>query len=159
MKSLLFVGLLALTLAGCSTPGDNTTVAPDRARRMAGLYQVNFISVQNGSQAPVTTALPLVINGKEVLAFSIDISRKAENLVRVTLALTVDPALVAQAGLDAKSLSHSGDMEIRDNGSGYDLYEQGRKVARFDDNTITIQLEETIPQTGQVLKTEVRGKK
>lgn len=160
MKLILPFLLLIALLTGCSKSGDDATPRPDRARRMSGMYVLNYISVQNGSQPAMSTALPLVMNGKEVFSATISITRKTENTVDVTMALTIDKTLADQIGLDPKDLTNVvQQMEIRDNGSGYDLYDQGQKVARYDNDTFTMQSEVKNPQTGEVIKTEVRGTK
>ncbi|MBO0939749.1 hypothetical protein J2I47_24600 [Fibrella sp. HMF5335] len=160
MKLILPFILLLTLLSGCSTSGDNIAPQPDRARRMSGTYLLNYMSVQNGSQPAVSTALPLQMNGKELLSATISITRKTESTVDVAMSLTIDQTLADQIRLNPKDLTNVVQpMEIRDNGGGYDLYNQSQKVARYDNDTFIMQLEAKNPQTGEVFKTEFRGTK
>ena len=159
MKSILPVLLLFALLTGCSKSGDNAAPQPDRARRMSGTYVLNYISVQQTGQPAISTPLPLVLNGKEVFSATISITRKTESTVDVVMLVKVDQTLADQIQLDPKNLTNVVPMEIKDNGAGYDLYNQGQKVAHYDNDTFTTQSEVKNPQTGEVIKTEVRGTK
>ncbi|MBO0932680.1 hypothetical protein [Fibrella aquatilis] len=160
MKSILPFLLLFALLTGCSKSGDNATPQPDRARRMSGVYVLNYISIQQVGQPAMSIPLPLVMNGKELFSATLNIARKTESTVDVTIALKIDQSLIDQTGIDPKELVNTvQQMEIKDNGSGYDLYNQGQKVARYDNDTFTTQTEVKDPQTGAVVKTEVRGVK
>ena len=96
---------------------------------------------------------------------AITVARKSESLVDQTLALTFNkaalpplPANVDPLLLDDKSFNFE-DMEIRNNGTGYDLYANGKKIAYFDDNTYTVQRVITDPNTGETYTIGYRATK
>lgn len=153
MKAFYIVVLSLLTFAACNRQEDSTDVRPDRARRMVGTYQISLLTMQTGSQPSVSVRMPLQYGGRALLSGAITIARQSENVVDATVALTVnksalpseiDPALVQDQSYIRQNL------EIRDNGTGYDLYADGEKIARFDDNTFTIQRVIANPETGDI---------
>ncbi|AQG78167.1 hypothetical protein [Spirosoma montaniterrae] len=161
MKALYIFVLSVLTFTACNRQND-AAVQPDRARRMAGTYQISLLTMQAGSQPSVSVPMPLQYNGQPLLSGAITITRKSENRVDATVAMTVnksaipanvDPALVQDQSYTSENL------EIRDNGTGYDLFVDGDKIARFDDNTFTIQRVVANPQTGETYNVGLQAKK
>ena len=161
MKTFFLIALSALTFSAC-TKQDSTAVRPDRARKMAGTYQVDQVTFQVGSEPAISIPLPLQLNGQPAFTASISITRKSENVVDQTVAFVinkaafpadVDPHLLKDESYNAENL------EIRDNGAGYDLYVDGDKLARFDDNTYIVDRTITDPDTGKTYRVGLRAKK
>jgi hypothetical protein len=128
MKPLLLVCLTVLALAGCAPSDKTVTPQADRARLMAGAYVMNYLSAQVGTAPAQVTPLPLMQNGKELLSLTMSIARLSESTVDLTVSIIVDPSLIQQ-GLNPDDLTSHQQADIKDNGNGYDLYAQGKKVA------------------------------
>ena len=161
MKTLFLIVISVLTFSAC-TKQDSAAVQPDRARKMAGTYQIDQLTFQTGSEPAISIPLPLQLNGQPALAASINITRKSENVVDQTVAFVlnkaafpadIDPGLLKDESYNVENL------EIRDNGAGYDLYVNGDKLARFDDNTYSVDRTITDPNTGKTYRVGLRAKK
>lgn len=161
MKTLVVIALSILTFSACTKQND-TPVQADRARKMAGTYQVNLMTLQVGSQPTLSIPFPAQFNGQPLMSASITITRKSESSVDQTMAFTINksalPASIDQSLLNDERYTFE-DMEIRNNGTGYDLYANGAKVAYFDDNTYTIQNVVTDLKTGETYSIGLRAKK
>ena len=161
MKAFLLIALSILTFAGCNRQ-NNSTVQPDRARRMAGTYQVNLWTVQIDTDPVISVPFPLPYNGQPAAAMSITITRKSENVVDQTVAVTFNKAAFP-VGIDLSLLKDESynveNLEIRDNGSGYDLFINGEKTARFDDNIYTFNRTVADPKSGRTIKLGMRATK
>lgn len=161
MKTLFIIALSVLTFSAC-TKQDDAPVQADRARKMAGTYQVNLMTFQAGSQPVVSIPLPAQFNGQPLMSVAITITRKSESSVDQTVVFTINksvlPATFDQSLLKDDSYTFE-NMEIRNNGMGYDLYADGKKVAYFDDDTYTVQRSEANPNTGETYNVGLRAKK
>lgn len=160
MKRLLYPMAFLLAMAGCSSPADSTVspaASPDRGRRLSGTYEVNTIETQAGTHPKQVIQYPILLNGKPVLWSQIKVERKAENRIDLAVSTVIDKS-VFQAGAPVENIGYQQEMEIQTNGNGYDLYGRGRKIARFDDNTFVLTIEET-NKSGETVRMALKATK
>ena len=157
MKTAIYLFIALLIVAGCSKPSTDDSVTPDRGRRMAGTYEVSSMAMQYGSEPKEVIPIPLILEGKQLLSAEIGVERVAEGQVNVKMKLIVDESIFGgMPGMEDTQLEQL--MEIRNNGSGYDLYEDGKKVARFDDDMFVVQAEQQ-KADGTLITTELTARK
>ncbi len=161
MKTFFVIAFAMLTFSAC-TKQDSAAVQPDRARKMAGTYEVNLLTFQVDSKPAISQPFPAQFNGQPIMSASITITRKTESTVDQTMAFTFNKSAFP-AGIDLSMLKDENytfdNMEIRNNGTGYDLYADGKKVAYFDDDVYTVQRADTDPRTGMTFNVGLRAKK
>lgn len=128
MKKLFSILAILIFLAGCSKKDD--AVAPDAGSAVAGTYNVSRLEVDAaGTANDSKLALPVTNAGITVSA-TINATRKTEKTIGLLLTLKI-------TGQPDDS-DDFGEVEVRANGSNYDLFEGTGKVGTVVGNTLTI---------------------
>ena len=128
MKKLLTTLSVVFLLAGCSKKDD--AVAPDAASAVVGTYNVSRLEIDApGTANDSKLALP-VTNAGVTASATLVATRKTEK--------TVSLLFTQKTTSKPDTPTDFGEVEVRANGSNYDVYEGTDKVGTVVGNTFTI---------------------
>ncbi len=128
MKKLLPILAILIFLAGCSKKDD--AVAPDAGTVVAGTYNVTRLEIDSpGTVNDSKLTLPVTNAGVTVSATLIA-TRKTEK--------TVSLLFTQKTTGKPDTPTDFGEVEVRANGSNYDMYDGTDKIGTVVGNTFTI---------------------
>ncbi|MVM30929.1 hypothetical protein GO755_12880 [Spirosoma sp. HMF4905] len=136
MKNVLFLLLLGLTIAACSKSTDPT---PDAGSQVAGTYTMSYVEADSAGIVLYKYTLPYTVSST-TLAGTLTARRDSANAVFLTQTIK----LTGQS--DQTSII--GEISLRTNGTGYDMYLSNQKIGTADGKTISIDDQQTDATTG-----------
>ncbi len=146
MKNLLVIFLLAL-LAACSTKNE---VTPDAGSVVAGVYPLSYIRSDSAGVTLYEYNLP-ASSGSNSLSGSLTARRDSASVVLLTQTIKLTGY--------ADQTSILGSVNLRSNGSGYDMYVGTQKVGTADGTSISIDATQTDVTTGTIYRDILTAKK
>ncbi|MBN8826600.1 MULTISPECIES: hypothetical protein [unclassified Spirosoma] len=138
MKNTWYVLLLGVTIAACSKSNDPT---PDAGSQVAGTYTMSYVEADSAGVVLYKYTLPATNTaGTQTLSGLLTARRDSANAVFLTQTIK----LTGQTD----QTSVIGEISLRSNGSGYDMYLSNQKIGTADGKTISIDDQQTDATTG-----------
>lgn len=138
MKNAWQIVLLVLTFAACSKSNDPT---PDAGSQVAGSYTMSYIESDSAGTVLYKYTLPASNSaGTQTLSGMLTARRDSANAVFLTQTIKLT-GQSDQTGV-------IGEINLRTNGAGYDMYLNNQKIGTADGKTISIDAQQTDATTG-----------
>ncbi|GAB4038508.1 hypothetical protein [Spirosoma gilvum] len=138
MKNAWYVLLLSLTIVACSKSNEPT---PDAGSQVAGTYTMSYIESDSAGVILYKYTLPASNTaGTQTLSGVLTARRDSANAVFLTQTIKLT-GQTDQTGV-------IGEISLRSNGAGYDMYLNNQKIGTADGKTISIDDQQTDATTG-----------
>lgn len=145
MKQLLIFFVLGMLLAACSK--SNVVPAPDAGSTVAGTYPMSFLEADSAGVVLYQYTLPysaVTSTGNKTLSGLLTARRDSANAVFLTQTIK----LTGQTD----QTSVIGEISLKNNSSGYDMYLGNQKIGTADGKTIRIDAQQTGSVTGTLYR-------
>lgn len=136
MKNAWLFLLTGLTIAACSKSNDPT---PDAGNQVAGTYTLSYVESDSAGVVLYKYNLPYTA-GATTLSGTLTARRDSASAVFLTQTVKVTG--------QTDQTSIVGEISLRTNGTGYDMYLNSRKIGTADGKNISIDDQFTDTQTG-----------
>lgn len=152
MKHILLSLMLGVLIAACSA--SNVVPAPDAGTTVAGIYPMTFLEADSAGVVLYQYTLPYTqttSTGTKSLSGLLTARRDSASAVFLTQTIK----LTGQAN----QTSVIGEVSLKSNTSGFDMYLGSKKIGTADGKTISIDAQSTGSVTGSTYRNVVTAAK
>ncbi|GAA4412936.1 hypothetical protein GCM10023187_40650 [Nibrella viscosa] len=148
MKKLLYLLFVPLTFTACKKDSE---ADPDPGARVAGTYQVSYISQEVTGTPKVELSLPVVVGGQTIASGTATVTRKSENFI--------DGNLVVKVQGNPDQAVPLTNVEVKRNGSTYDLLLGTNKIGTADGTNLDVDISQPASGTSPAIRLTFKAKK